>query len=69
MNHLICLKQVKHEGEKGVAQRPHSKWEVMVPEPKPELLAWGPRFAHCCRLGESLGQKRMCPSGLSIFDS
>ena len=29
----------------------------------------GPRFAHCCRLGESLGQKRMSPSGLSIFDS
>lgn len=31
MNHLIHLKHVKPEGEKGVAQRPHSEWEVVVP--------------------------------------
>lgn len=28
MNHLIYPKQLKREGEKGLAQRPHSEWAV-----------------------------------------
>lgn len=31
MNHLIHLQQLKHEGEKGMAQRPHSEREAVVP--------------------------------------
>ena len=40
-----------------------------MPEPESEPLSWGPRSAHLCLLGESSGQKCMCPSDLSGFYS
>lgn len=30
MNHLNHLKQLKHEGEKGITQSPHNKQVVVV---------------------------------------
>lgn len=39
MNHLNHLKQLKHEGEKGITQSPHNKQVVVVLVPGTEVRA------------------------------
>lgn len=54
-NHLISLKPLKREGEKGTAQGPRGKGEMVAPRAEGGAPPVKATRGHCCLVGVGLG--------------